>query len=423
MPSQGAMPGLPPLLKDRVFRRYWSGATVSLLGDRISGLALPLAAILSLHAGAAQMGELTAAGLLPALAFSLPIGIWVDRSRSKRHLMIASDILRALLIGCIPLLFVLGHLAFAELYGVALLVGTLSLTFQLAQNSLFPAFVTKDRYVDANALLQGSRAVSYLAGPSLGGFLVQLLSAPIAVLFDAFSYVVSALTLLGIAPQEPPPAPRTHQGASVGVRFLWHSPVLRPMLLALATVNLFNYVFSALFLLYASQGLHIGAALIGLISGIGAMGAITGALVAGRLSRRIGVGRTLLFGTALFPAPLLLVPLAGGPRLLVLALLLAAELGSGFGVMLLDISFGALWTAHLPDEIRARVNGAFSFVNNGIRPIGALLGGALPALIGVHGTLWLGAVGALLGCLWLLPSPVPSLKSVEVQAQPAGIEA
>jgi len=410
-------PSLPPLLRDRAFRRYWSGATVSLLGDRISGLAIPLAAIISLHAGPSQMGALTAAGLVPALLFSVPLGVWVDRSHSKRRLMIAADILRAVLISAIPAAFLLGHLSLAELYAVAFLVGSLGLLFQLAQNSLFPALVERERYVDASALLQGSRAVSYLAGPSIGGFLVQVLSAPIAVLFDALSYLASALALLGISPKEPPPAPRAKGDAGAGLRFLWGSPILRPALLAVATVNLFNYIFSALFLLYASRTLHVDAALIGLIAGLGAIGTMSGALVASRTSRRIGVGRTFLLGTALFPAPLVLVPLAGGPHLLVLALLLLAELGSGFGVMLLDISFGALWTASLPDEIRARVNGAFSFVNNGIRPIGALLGGALPTLIGIHGTLWLGALGALLGCLWLLPSPIPSLRNLETQGQ------
>ncbi len=410
-------PSLPPLLRDRAFRRYWSGATVSLLGDRISGLAVPLAAIISLHAGPSQMGALTAASLVPALLFSVPLGVWVDRSQSKRRLMIAADILRAVLISFIPAAFLLGHLSLTELYAVAFLVGSLGLLFQLAQNSLFPALVEREQYVDASALLQGSRAVSYLAGPSRGGFLVQVLSAPIAVLFDALSYLASALALLGISPKEPPPAPRAKGDGGAGLRFLWGSPILRPALLAVATVNLFNYIFSALFLLYASRTLHVDAALIGLIAGLGAIGTMSGALVASRTSRRIGVGRTFLLGTALFPAPLVLVPLAGGPHLLVLALLLLAEMGSGFGVMLLDISFGALWTASLPDEIRARVNGAFSFVNNGIRPIGALLGGALPTLIGIHGTLWLGALGALLGCLWLLPSPIPSLRNLETQGQ------
>ncbi len=410
-------PSLPPLLRDRAFRRYWSGATVSLLGDRISGLAVPLAAIISLHAGPSQMGALTAASLVPALLFSVPLGVWVDRSQSKRRLMIAADILRAVLISFIPAAFLLGHLSLAELYAVAFLVGSLGLLFQLAQNSLFPALVEREQYVDASALLQGSRAVSYLAGPSIGGFLVQVLSAPIAVLFDALSYLASALALLGISPKEPPPAPRAKGDGGAGLRFLWGSPILRPALLAVATVNLFNYIFSALFLLYASRTLHVDAALIGLIAGLGVIGTMSGALVASRTSRRIGVGRTFLLGTALFPAPLVLVPLAGGPHLLVLALLLLAEMGSGFGVMLLDISFGALWTASLPDEIRARVNGAFSFVNNGIRPIGALLGGALPTLIGIHGTLWLGALGALLGCLWLLPSPIPSLRNLETQGQ------
>ncbi len=406
---------LPPLLRDVQFRRYWSGATVSLFGDRVSSLAIPLAAISVLHAGAAQMGYLTAAGLLPSLAFSVVFGVWIDRIRSRRRLMIAADLLRAVLFAAIPALFLFGGLSLPELYAVALLVGCSSLAFGLAQNSILPALVPRERYIEANSLLQGSRAVSQFVGPSVGGFLVQTLSAPFAVLFDAFSYVASAFSLMRISPKEPDPAPRETGDATKGLRFLWRSPVLRPALLSVATINLFNYVFSALFLLYASRTLGVGAATIGLILGLGAIGTIAGALVAAGISRRIGVGRTLLLGTVLFPAPLVLVPLAGGPHIAVLALLLLSELGSGFGVMLLDVSFGAIWTASLPDEIRGRVNGALSLVNNGIRPIGALIGGALPALVGIHATMWVGACGALLGCLWLLPSPIPAMHALESQ--------
>ena len=196
----------------------------------------------------------------------------------------------------------------------------------------------------------------------------------------------------------------------------------RPALLAVATINLFNYVFGALFLLYASRTLHLSAATIGLILGLGTTGTITGALVTGRISRRLGVGRMLALGTVLFPAPLLLVPLAGGSNPIVIGLLLLSEVGSGFGVMLLDVAFGELGTASLPDDIRARVNGALSLVNYGIRPIGALVGGALPALIGLHATIWVGAAGALLGCLWLLPSPIPAIRSVEAMAAPVGMQ-
>ncbi len=407
---------LPPLLKDRAFRRYFAGATVSQFGDRISGIAVPLTAVLALHAGAAQMGYLTATGLVPFLLLSIHVGIFVDRRGRRRRLMIAADIGRALLLATIPAAFLLGRLTMAQLYIVAFGAGTLTLAFQVANSALFTAIVTEERYVEANALLNGSRAVSMLGGPSIGGMLVQALSAPLAILADAVSFLGSAAALLRIAPQEPPPAPARRGDTLTGLRYLWRSPTLRPSMLAVTTINLFNYIFSALFVLYATRALHVAPAALGLVFGTGAVGAIAGALGAGRIGRRIGIGAMLLLGTVLFPAPLVLVPLAGGAGTEVFLYLVLAELGSGFGVMLLDIGFGSLAAAAVPDEIRARVMGAFAAVNYGIRPIGALLGGFLPAAIGLHGTLWLGAVGALLGVLWLLPSPVPSIRQVDDQA-------
>lgn len=165
-------------------------------------------------------------------------------------------------------------------------------------------------------------------------------------------------------------------------------------------------------MLYVTRALLLPPGLLGLILACAAIGAITGALLTSRIAQGIGVGRTLLLGTILFPAPLLLVPLASGSRADVVVLLMLSELGSGFGLMLLDISFGSIFAAVIPDAVRARVMGAFAFVNYGIRPIGALIGGALPGLIGMHATLWVAAIGGMLGFLWLLPSPIPGIRDV-----------
>jgi MFS family permease len=197
-----------------------------------------------------------------------------------------------------------------------------------------------------------------------------------------------------------------------GLRFIAQTPVVRAALGASATINLFNFMFWAIFVLYATRELGIGAVALGLLLGVGALGAILGSLVTSRLTSRVGIGRALVIGFVLFPAPLLLWPLASGPMPVLLGLLGLAEFGSGVGVMILDISLGALLAAVVPDQLRARVSGAYMLVNYGVRPLGAILGGALGAAIGLRPTLWIATVASLTAVLWLLPSPLPRLRQL-----------
>ena len=196
-----------------------------------------------------------------------------------------------------------------------------------------------------------------------------------------------------------------------GVRWVFGNPIVRAALGATATINFFNFVFFALFILYATTELDVSPGDTGLVLGAAAVGGVLGSLVTGRISRRIGVGPAFALGCVLFPAPLLLVPLARGPDAVVLACLFLAEFGCGFGVMMLDISAGAISAAVVPDRLRSRASGAYMVVNYGVRPLGALVGGALGSWIGLRQTLWIATAGALLGVLWLLPSPILGLRS------------
>jgi MFS family permease len=193
------------------------------------------------------------------------------------------------------------------------------------------------------------------------------------------------------------------------MRFIFRHDILRPSLISVATLNFFNFVFAALFILYATRELHVRAGALGLVLGAGAVGGMIGALVTGRLTRRLGIGPAFVLGMVLFPAPLLLVPLAGGPKSVVLAMLFAAEFLSALGVMILDITAGAIIVAFTPDRLRSRATGALRFVNFGVRPLGALAGGALGSAFGLRPTLWFAAAAGVLGVLWLVPSPVPRL--------------
>ncbi len=401
---------VPPLLRDLPFRRYWTAATISMFGDQISSVALPLTAVLVLHATAAQMGYLTALVWLPSLLFGLHAGAWVDRRGRRRATMIAADIGRFALLASLPLCAALHILTLGQLLAVAFCAGLLSVLFNVSNATMFVTLVQPEQYVDGNSLIYTSRALSFVGGPSVGGLLVSLLTAPFAVAADALSFLGSAFFLSRIHPAEPPADSGGRGSVTAGARFIARSPIVRASLLGVATVNFFNLMFSALYLLYVVRDLHVRPAVVGLVLGAAAVGGVLGSVVTKRIASVIGLGWAYLLGCLVFTAPLLLVPLAGGPHPLVLLMLFAAEFGSGFGVMVLDISIGSIFAAVIPGELRARVSGAFQVVNYGSRPAGALIGGVLGTVIGLRPALWIAAGGAVLGVLWMLPSPLPRFR-------------
>jgi MFS family permease len=408
---------LPPILRaNRNFRRYFIGQSISMLGDQVSLIALPLTAVLALHASPAQMGALLTTALIPNLIFSLHAGVWVDRRGRRRQVMLATDLGRAVLIATVPVAYAFGELTWAQLYVVAFLSGTLSVFFFVAYGAFFQVVVPREDYVAANSLIHGSRAFSFLAGTSLGGVLVQLLRGPYALALDAVSFVWSAFFLGRIDAEEPPGAPHESGGLLSGVKWIRHNAIIRAELLGVATLNLFNFMFFALFLLYATRNLGVRPATLGIVLGSASIGTLTGSFVTARISRRVGVGPTFIVGCFLFPAPLILIPAAGGPYWLILALLFVSEFLSGIGLMLLDIMAGTISASTVPTVLRSRVSGAFMVVNYGVRPLGTTLGGILGTVIGVRSTLWIATVGALLGLAFLFPSPIPRLRDVPAEA-------
>jgi MFS family permease len=410
----------PTSLRDLAFRRFWIGQTISLFGDQITLIALPLAAVLVLDAGPAEMGYLGAAALVPNILFSLHAGALVDRMGYRRQTMIAADLGRALFLATIPVAYALDVLTITQLYTVAFLTGALSVFFFVSYSTLFVSMVPRESYVEANSLLAGSRAFSFVAGPSVGGVIVQVLSAPSALAADAVSFLLSAYYLGSIHPEEPPTEDSPESRVTAGLRFISRTPTLRASLAATATINFFNFVFFALFILYATRSLHVRPGVLGVVLGAAAIGGLIGSVITSRLSRSLGVGRVVLLGSFLFPIPLLLVPLASGPKPVVLAMLFLAEFGSGLGVMIFDISIASIFQALVPDRLLARFSGAYTFVNYGVRPLGSLVGGFLGSTIGLRPTLWIGAVGAIAGGLFLLPSPMPHIRTLPETAEEHG---
>jgi MFS family permease len=402
-----------PLTRQPAFVRFWAGQTISVLGDQISALAIPLTAVLALDASALEVGILTALAWLPHLLFSLPVGVWIDRREHRRENMIVADLLRGAALATIPLAWWLGALTIWHLLAVAFAVGALTVFFDLSSASFFVALVHRSQYVDANSKFSTTRSLSYIAGPSTAGLLVQAFTAPVALLADAVSFLVSAIALRGVHIKEPK-VERNGTSARAdlaeGFRYLAHEPVLRAGVACTSIINFFSFFVFAIFVLYASRTLDLSAGVIGVVLGAASFGALAGALIAPRVGRRLGIGRAVVLGAVLFPAPMALFPLAHGNAWLAGSMLLAGEFLASVGVMIFDVNQNSLSAMIMPNEVRSRVVGVSRFFNYGTRPFGALFGGVLGAAIGLRPTLWLGVVGCLLGVFFLLASPMPQMR-------------
>jgi len=409
---------LPPLRRQSSFLRLWASVSVSVFGDQISALAIPLAAVLMLHASATEMGLLTALFWLPHLVFALPVGVWVDARPVKRRVMVVADVARAALLASIPIAAALDALSLEQLYIVVFLVGSCAVFFDLSYSSFFTATVPREQVLAANGRLSTSRAVAYVAGPSLAGVLVQVLTAPLAIVADAVSFVASALFLRGARVDEP-----FHESRGVsallrtkeGIRILMRHPLLRGSVGCASTVNFFTFMIAAVYVLYASSTLDLSAGMIGITLGVGAVGALLGALVAPRIGRRIGLGPTIVLGCLLFSGPLVVLPFAAGSTLEKAAILCAVELVSGFGVMLFDTNSNSMTALAVPQRLRARIAGASRVFNYGTRPFGALIGGVLAAAIGIRPMLLLAALGAVSSVIWLLASPIAGTRELAAE--------
>ncbi|BEL05195.1 MFS transporter [Actinoplanes sichuanensis] len=364
-----------------------------------------------------EVGVLTALIWLPYL-FGVFVGAWVDRRSDKRRLMIVADLLRAAVLVSLPAAYLFDLVTLPQLFAVAVLTGVGAVLFGMAYPSFFVSLVPSEAYVDANSKLSLSRAASFVAGPAVGGALVQVLTAPIALVADALSFVASAVLLRRIPEPAPPAEPPTATGSTArrireGLTLLLRDRVLRAALGCTTTVNFCTFIANTLLILFASRELGLSAGAIGIAFGAGAFGGLAGAALAPRVTRMIGLGRTAIVGVILFPAPLVLMALADGPVTAKIALLAAAEFVSSVGVMLMDINLNALITKVTPDHARGRIAGAYSTVNYGIRPLGALIGGWLGTAIGLRPTLAVAGLAGVCAAFWLLASPVRRIASLE----------
>jgi MFS family permease len=403
------------------FLKLWSAETISVFGSQVTQLALPLTAVLVLGATPAQMGILGAIEMAPFLFISLFAGVWVDRWR-LRPVMVIADMGRAILLGSIPTAYFAGWLSIEYLFLVALLTGILTVFFDVAYQSYLPVLVNRDQLVEGNGKLEVSRSVAQITGPGLAGGLVQVASAPVAMLIDAISFAFSALFLGLIRHTEPAKPPRTEKrniwkeiGEGLGVVF--GNPYLRSIAACTGTSNLFGNIGTAVFTLYVIRDLHLDAVLLGLIFGIGSVGALIGAVMAGWMARRVGVGWTIISTSAIFGVGALAAPVAGGPVWFIVFTLTAGFFISSWVNPVYNITQVSLRQAITPHRLLGRMNASMRFLVWGTMPIGSLLGGLLGEVIGLRMTLLVAALGTFLSVLPVLFSPVRHLKD-----QPAPVD-
>lgn len=403
------------LWRDGDFLKLWLGQTISLFGSQITTLALPLTAVLLLDATPAQIGALGAAQFAPFLLLTLFAGVWVDRVR-RRPLMVGATMLQALLLGAVPLIAWRGLLRMEYLYAIIFLLGVFEVCFELAYQAYFPALVGQDRLIGANSRLQGSYSAASLGGPGLAGLLIQAFTAPVAVLFDALSFLLAAVGIALIRAPEPTPAPATREpiwrGIGEGLRLVCTNPYLRAMAGEATVVNLCLTALQGQFVLYATRELGFSPGLLGLILALGSLGSVLGAALAPTLHRRLGIGPALLLTYLLGCLAPLIIPLADGPRPLLIATLIAGFFLLNTGSAGAQVYVWSLRQSLVPAEVLGRMNAAYRFFVTGMVPIGALLGGALASTIGLRPTLLVAALGGTLALGWVIASPLPRLRAL-----------
>lgn len=351
---------LTGLWRNPDFLKLWGGQTISQFGAQVSGLAIPLTAVLTLHANASEMGYLTALEFLPFIVVGLAAGVWVDRMR-RRPILIAVDFGRAIMLGLIPLLYLLHALVIVDLYVIGFIVGCLTVFFDVAYMSFLPAVIEREQLVEGNSKLEISRATAQITGPGIAGALIQIWTAPLAILVNAASFLVSVASLLWIRNEEPAPAaPSVRKGfvheAKEGLGVIFGNRLLWSIAGCTGTSNLFSTMGFTLLALYAVHKLGFTPATIGSVLAIGSIGGLLGAMFTTRVTSKVGLGRTIVASTFVSSVGMLFAPLAGGPHLLVVAMIGFGLFLMGLGVPMYNINQVSLRQAITPHRLQGRMN-------------------------------------------------------------------
>ena len=419
----------PSLWRHSDFRKLWIGQTVSEFGSVVTRTAVPLVAVLVLGAGPFEMAFLVVSASLAVLLFGFLAGAWVDRVR-RRPLLIGADAIRAVVLFSIPVAYVAGALRMEQLYLVMFIEAALGALFDAAYPAYVPSLIGIDRVIDGNSKLATSSSLAEIGGPGVAGALVQIVSAPFAILVDAVSYVVSAISLMLI--RSPEPARPTREFVTPirreiveGLELVRQHRVLFPIVLRSVIAHISGSFYGVLYTLYLLNELHLTPFLLGVVISAGGVGALVGSLFASRVIRRLGLGPALIWTAAAASAIGILTPLAQGP-ILVAALMVFLPQLIGDGLQTIEgVAEISLIQGLSPDRILGRVNATLEVFSHGIAyPIGALLAATVAELIGIRGGIAIGWAGMAISILLLVRSPLPGIRSASDFAEAdAAIEA
>jgi MFS family permease len=420
------------LLRHPNFLKLWTAETVSVFGSQISALAIPVVAVLLLHVSPIEVALLGTIEFLPFILFTLPAGAWVDRLR-RRPIMITGDLGRAIALGTIPLVWLISPSALTiwQLYVVAFVTGSLTVFFDVSNQSYLPSIVERHELIEGNSKLQISQSAAQIAGPGVAGVLIQVIGAPLAIVVDGLSFVWSAFFVFLIRKPEPPvlhPADATGKkrpsivsDVKEGLRFVLGHASLRAISAGTATSNLFSSMGTAIFALYAldPRYLALTPGQLGLAFALGNFGALGGAFLANRIARWFGLGPTIVASLFLGGFFMLLIALAPAGSA-ALPFLVAGGVFGGFSQMVYNINQVSFRQAICPPRMQGRMNATVRFLVWGTMPIGSIIGGILATSFGVHEVIWLSAVLGFVPAIFPLLSPV---RKLQVMPEPVGDEA
>jgi len=408
----------PTLWRHADFLHLWGAATISTYGSLVTRTALPFAAILLLDASPASISALLVAELLPDFLVGLLAGAWIDRIR-RRPVMIAADLGRALLLATIPLSVLGGWFGFGHLYVVAALVSVLGVFFDVAYQSHLPAIVDRDDLIEANSKITASSSVAEAAAFSSGGWLIQLLTAPFAILVDAATFLVSAgliarmraPELRGRVSAEERAASSLTDEVRQGLRVVWGQPILRGLAGAGIAQNLAFGSIGTVFLLYVNQEVGFSPGLLGMIFAVGGVSSFAGAMLAGRMPRR-GVGLVMIAALVVAALGTATISLATAANAVGIIFLVSNQLINDSALTVYEINQVSLRQAIAPPHVIGRVNATLRVSESGALLAGTLLGGYLGEVVGLRNTLWMGVGFSLAAALILACSPVRRLRAI-----------
>lgn len=403
------------------FLKLWGAYSTSVLGTQLASLAYSLTAVITLQASSFEVGLLAACGPAASGMVGLFAGVVVDRF-SRKPLLILSDIARAALVLTIPAAYLLGILRIEQLYIVAFLMGIFSMLADVGIMAYMPALLKKDELVEGNSKFTATDSIAVIAGTGTSGLLVQALTAPIAIIVDSVSFILSALFLTTIKGAETPPNSGEERQSiwkdiGEGLSFVYRHPVLRPLSEEIGLYFFFIYLFIPIFNLYAIRELGFEPFLLGLVIAVLGAGFMVSALTVKRITGLIGIGPTMIGGAFLNAVSIFLMSLQGGSKTATVAILMGGHFFLAIGIQAVAINLMSVRQAITPDRLQGRMNASFRFVNVCLMTLGSLTAGILGETIGLRATIMVSAVGLILPFLRLLFSPVRSLREI-----PATIE-